>query len=208
MTSRVAKPVKWLAQEFFYFVLYNLPLLFLVGFFTYRTFFVGRLNWALLLFLVSLSLMIVCRVATYYYSGINHNILYKFAVGLSALLMIVALGVQTVRFIYVFSPGLASPTLPIILVRIAVVTTLLYVYALLVTGGFYLYYSGTIDLFWNAAPYHLPELPMLDKKRQHLRQVNLAARFFIRIVFFGGAASILTLFIGLAAWLFSRSNFW
>lgn len=207
MFTQVIKSTKELFQELFYFVFYNLPLLLLVGFFTYHTFLIGHLNWALVLALFSVSLMIICRVATYYYSGINHNLLYKLAVGLSGLLLIVALGVQTVRFFYVFLPGLAAPTLPIILVRIGIATAILYVYALFVTGGFYLYYSGMIDLFWNAAPYRLPELPLLDKKRQHLRQINISARFFIRTVFFGGAASIITLLIGFVAWLLNRTSF-
>lgn len=72
------------AKMLAFLLLENTFFLFLTVFFAYRTFFEGRLNWALLVLLVAFSLMFVCRVIAQYSQQARVGWLYRGLVLLSA----------------------------------------------------------------------------------------------------------------------------
>jgi hypothetical protein len=181
----------------------NLFFVLLVAFFAYRTFFEGRLNWALLVLLVALSLMTICRIVAQYSQKVRVGFIYRTLVLLSAGLLAMALGIQTLRFVFVFAPGLVEPTMPKILVRIGVTTAIGYVFALLFAFVYYLRAHGMLWEIWNGFADRLarPSLASEVVRHQDWRHIRFSNMVLIRTFFWGGVASILTLAVGLVAWL-------
>ena len=182
----------------------NAFLLFLAAFFAYRTFFLGRLNYALLILLSALCLIIVCRVIAQYSQKATVGLIYRGLVLLSAGLLVLALGIQTLRFVFVFAPGLADdPTLPKILVRIGITTADSYVIALILAFVYYLHAHSMLREIWNGfASRHTWPAPLSRPARyEEWRQIRFSNAVLIRTFFWGGLASIVTLTVGLVAWL-------
>ncbi|MEI6045540.1 MAG: hypothetical protein WCS37_14420 [Chloroflexota bacterium] len=188
-------------QEIFYFVVDNSFLIFFIAFFTYWTFFAGKLNWAMLVLVVALFLMIIGRVVYHFREKATTTYLYRAIVLLSATLLITALCIQTLRFIFVFTPGLSEPTLPKILVRIGVATTNFYLFALLIAFVYYLYTHGMTKLIWNGSLDRLLKGTFTSNRHQNWRQIHFSNNLLIYTFFGGGVASVVTLSIGLVAWL-------
>ena len=193
--------------EIFQFLISNFFLVFVIGLFVYRTFLVGNLNWALLLFVASLFVIIVCRTISYYRPAFTNTLGYWALVLLTLGLLVGAFATQTLRFVHVFSPGLAKLTLPVLLVRISVVTVTFYAYALLITLGCYLYVSQIFEALWDASPEKVSYTPLTAKERQHLKQVRFFAGIFIRTLVWGGTASIITVAVGFISWLLRDTHF-
>lgn len=197
----LTRSFKYIAQGLFSFLFHNLFLLFLIGFFAYRTFFLGRLNWALLVLLIALFLIIVCRAIAQYRRNLPTTLVYRTLVLLSIGLLLTAIFIQLNRLIFVFLPGLSEPTLPKILVRIGISTATLYVFALLVAFVYYMYAHDMTKLIWNGSINRLLDTTFSYKNRQHVDVVRSSNRLLIFILIWGGLASTVTLLIGLVAWL-------
>jgi hypothetical protein len=185
-------------RELGVFVWNNLLLLGLTFFFFYRTFLEGKLNWALLIFLMSLCGFIVCRVLTLG-QGRANVVAYRLIMLTSVTLLMIALFIQTMRFIFVFQPGLSSdPTLAKLLVRIGITSLVLYVFALVFAGAYYLHSHNMIKRLWN--PW-LPKLLDAVFAPQNWKQVRRSTLLFMRVLAWGGLATALLLGIGFVAWL-------
>lgn len=185
----------------FYFVAYNLFLLLLIGFFTYRTFFVGRLNWALLVLLVALTLITICRVLSQYRISVTNTLLYRVVLLAGVGLLIGAACIQTFRFVYVFLPGLADPTVSEVLVRIGIATATFYGYAVVVAFVYYLYAHEMTKAIWNGSVDRVLESTFVQRKKRNWQQVQFSTMVLLRTVFWGGLASVVTLAVGFVAWL-------
>lgn len=200
-TFDIARDFKPFLREACYFLVDNRFLLFFVAFFTYWTFFAGHLNKALVVLLVALGLMIVCRIVLHYREKAATTYLYRALVLLSAGLLVAALCIQTYRFIYVFAPGLAEPTLPKILVRIGVATTNFWIFALIIAFVYYLYAHEMTKLIWKGSLDRLLVSTFSSQRRQNWRQVRFSSLILLNTIFWGGLASFVTLAAGLVAWL-------
>lgn len=200
---RIVRQFKYLSQDaiYFYFLVDNFLLLFLVGFFTYRTFFLGRLNWALLVLLAALLMLVACRLIAQYREHASTTFLYRLMVLGSAGLLIAALCIQTTRFVFVFAPGLAEPTLSKILVRVGIATATFYVFALLLAFVYYLFAHDMTKIIWSGYMDRLLESTFSPNRRRNWRQVRFSNMVLVNTFAWGGLASVLTLMLGLIAWL-------
>lgn len=189
------------AKGFYYFFLSNFFLLLIVGFFAYRTFFLGILNWSLLLFVIALFLIIICRAIAQYRHNATATVIYRSFVLISAGLIITALFVQTNRFIYVFLPGLSEPTVSKILVRIGITTTMLYIYALVIAFIYYLYAHDMTRIIWGGKVDSLLDTTFHRKNRHTWQEVNLSNKILLYTLIGGGVLSAFTLLVGFMAWL-------
>jgi len=203
----IKQNLKPLFGDIFQFLVSNFFLVFVISLFVYRTFLVGNLNWALLLFVASLSVIIICRAISYYRPAFTATFGYWSLVLLTMALLVGAFAVQTLRFVHVFSPGLNKLTLPVLLVRISVVTVTFYAFALLMTLSCYLYVSQVFEALWDASPEKVSYVPLTSKDRRHLKQVRFFAGIFIRTLVWGGAASVITVGIGFISWLLRDTRF-
>jgi hypothetical protein len=188
--------------QIIYFLSFNLILLITAGVFAYRTFVLDRFNWALLILVIALFLINICRAIARYNEAATITLIYRIFVLLSVALLITALCVQTIRFIYVFVPTMTDFTLPKILVRVGITTTIFYIYALIISFIYYLYANEMLSAVWyGSLDRFLKHSILRDKARQKWRQGRFASIAFIYTFFLGGFASVLTLGIGLIAWL-------
>lgn len=184
-----------------YFIRYNVFLLLLTGFFAYRTFFVGNLNYALLILLIALLLIIVCQVLYKYVNNINVRVIYRVLILTSGMLLITSLCIQAMRFVDVFVPTLTEPTLAKILVRIGIVTVTLYVFGLFFTFVYYLYINDMLSLIWNGSLKRKLNPNSLKNLRSNWRKERFASIILVNLFIWGGFASITSLLIGFIAWL-------
>jgi hypothetical protein len=199
---KLVRQLKYLSQDaiYFYFLLDNLLLVFLIGFFTYRTFFVGRLNLALLVLLLSLFMIIGCRFVAQFRENATTTWLYRTMVVSSVGLMLAAICIQAVRFIYVFAPGLEEPTFSKIMVRMGIATATFYVFALVIAFLYYLYAHGMTRLIWNSYVDRLLQTTFSPNRRQNWRQIRFSNTILFNTFVWGGLASVVTLSVGLVSW--------
>lgn len=194
--------VKYGLLTVFYFIKYNFFLLLLICIFTYRTIFLNRLNYALLTFLLFLCLLIICQLIYRYCDNPRVRLLYRFLILLSFASLIMALCIQTLRFVYVFVPTLTEPSIPKILVRIGILTVTFYSFALVFAFIYHLYVHDMLSVIWNGSIERL--LGRNSSTANHhdkWRQERFSSLLFINILFWGGLASASTLAIGFIAWL-------
>lgn len=186
-----------------YCLVNNLFLLFLCAFFAYRTFFEGRLNWALLVLLIALFLIIVCRVIFQYRQSATTNIIYRGLVLLSVGLLCLALCIQTLRFVLVFVPTMTEFTLPKILVRVGVTTANFWVFALLFSFLYYLYTHEMTKVIWYGSVDRILQSAFAPRRHDehYWRRVRFSSLVLMHTIFWGGLLSFTTLTIGLIAWL-------
>jgi len=175
----------------------NLLLIGLTLFFFYRTFMVGRLNWALLVLLVALCGFIICRILSFGKGEVTKFAYRMFMLG-STGLFISAVFIQTIRFIFVFRPGLTDATIPKLLVRAGIVTLVLYIFALILTATYYLYAHNMLKRLWNPWLPGLLETVFAKRNWQQLRGSTL---ILMNTLLWGGLATGLMLGIGFVAWL-------
>lgn len=184
-----------------YFIRYNIFLLFLTGLFAYRTFFVGRLNYALLVLLISLALIIVCRVIYRYSKNTLIKFFYRLLILVGTSLLISAIGIQTLRFVYTFATTFNEPTLPKILVRIGIVTANFYAFALIFAFIYYLYVHEMLAVIWNGSLNRVLRGSSPRDRHNNWRRERFSSLVFLYTLFWGGLASVITLGIGFIAWL-------
>ncbi|NWJ45889.1 MAG: hypothetical protein HXX08_08425 [Chloroflexi bacterium] len=184
-------------QEFALFLWNNALLIGLSAFFFYRTFFEGRLNRALLLFLVALIGFLICRLLTFGRGKIN-QLAYRIVMLTSVSLFMVALFIQTMRFIFVFKPGLAEPTLSKLLVRVGIASLVLYIFGLIIATAYYLHAHDMFKRIWN--PW-LPNLLEAVFSQRNWKQVRRSTLILTRLLVWGGIITIILLGIGFAAWI-------
>ncbi len=184
-----------------YFLWDNFFVLGLIGFFIYWTFFNGRMNWALTVLLIAFALMVAARFLSRYRQNLIARSIYRTLVLFSAALPLTALCIQTVRFIFVFLPGLSEPTLPKILVRIGIGTTVIYAYSLVAALAYYLYTHDMFKIIWNGSPESILNSSFKPYQPQNWQRVRFSSLLMVKTIFWGGAVCILTLGVGLMAWL-------
>jgi hypothetical protein len=199
--TQAVKSISYFFKGLALFFVNNVFLLLVVGFFAYRTFFVGRLNWALLLFVIALFLIIICRAIAQYRESVTATAVYRSLVLLSAGLLLTAIFVQTNRFIYVFVPGLSEPTLAKILVRIGITTTTLYVYALIIAFIYYLYAHDMTKIIWSGKVNRFLDTTFSRKNRHTWEEVNFSNKILLYTLVGGAVLSAFTLGVGFIAWL-------
>jgi hypothetical protein len=199
--NNFGKGLAYFFKGLFFFFVNNILLLLIVGFFAYRTFFVNRLNWALMLFVIALFLIIICRAIAQYRESATATAIYRGLVLLSAGLLITAIFVQTNRFIYVFVPGLSEPTLAKILVRIGITMTTLWVYAIVIAFIYYLYAHEMTKIIWSGRVNRFLDTTFSRKNRHTWQEVNLSNKILLYTIVGGGILSIFTLIVGFVAWL-------
>ncbi|MBN9393181.1 MAG: hypothetical protein J0I20_34425 [Chloroflexi bacterium] len=198
----VFKGIKYGFVTLFQFIKYNFVLLFLTGFFAYRTFFLDRLNYALLALLLCLFFLVVCQAIYNYCDRPRIRIIYRTALVLSVTSLTMALCIQTLRFIYVFVPTLTEPTLSRILVRIGILTVTFYAYATIFAFIYYLYVHDMLSVIWNGSVKRLLRRnPSAAIRRDQWRRERFSSLLFINVLLWGGLASVLTLVVGFVAWL-------
>lgn len=196
------KGIKYSFITFFQFLKYNFFLLLLTGIFAFRTFFLDRLNYAILALLLALCLLIVCQVVYNYIDRPKFRIIYRFALLLSATSLIMALCIQTLRFVYVFVPTLTEPSISKILVRVGIVTVTFYVYAVVFAFIYYLYIHDMLSVIWNGSVERLlRRTPTASIRRDKWRQERFSSLLFVNVFFWGGLASVITLLVGFIAWV-------
>ena len=184
----------------------NAIVLTLIGFFVYWTFYAGRLNLALTALVGALALMIACRVVYHFNRSTVARLLYRTLVVMSAILIFAALAIQTVRFIYVFLPGLTEPTLPKILVRVGIVTATLWAFAVPTAFMYYLYVHDMTRLIWNGSVDRFLQSTLLSNRALTARRVRHANLLLWRTLLWGGALSATTLSIGVVAWAIAKAH--
>ncbi|MEI7554616.1 hypothetical protein [Candidatus Chlorohelix sp.] len=184
-------------KEFALFLWNNALLIGVSAFFFYRTFFEGRLNRALLLFLVALLGFLICRLLTFGRSKIN-QLAYRIVMLTSLSLFMVALFIQTMRFIFVFKPGLTEPTLSKLLVRVGISSLVLYIFGLVIASAYYLHAHDMFKRIWN--PW-LPNLLEAVFPQRNWKQVRRSTLILTRLLVWGGIVTIILLGVGFAAWL-------
>ncbi|HEX2916184.1 MAG TPA: hypothetical protein VH186_35820 [Chloroflexia bacterium] len=185
----------------FFIFINNFFLLALAGFFAYRTFIEGKLNWAVLVLLVSLLVFIACRVIFQYGEKATHHFFYRGLVLTGAGLFITAFVIQTWRFIEVFVPTMTEVTPAKILVRLGIATANFYVYALIFAFIYYLYAHNMTTVIWNGSVDRLLRNAFSPNERENWRRVHFSNLVLMRTFFWGGLASVVTLTVGLVAWL-------
>ncbi len=185
-----------------YILSFNFLLLAAGGIFVYRSIIHGQVNRALFILVLSLFLINICRVIARYNEDATVGFFYRFLVLTSTGLLISALVVQTIRFIYVFLPTMTAFTLPKILVRVGITTIVLYIYSLVIAFIYYLYATDMLTTIRNGSlDRFLSQSILRSKGRNKWRQAIFASKAFLFIFFWGGLASIVTLILGLVAWL-------
>jgi hypothetical protein len=184
------------------FIKYNFFLLLLTGIFAFRTFFLDRLNYAILALLLALCLLIVCQIVYNYIDRPKLRIVYRTALLLSTASLIMALCIQTLRFVYVFVPTLTEPSVSKIMVRVGIITVTFYVYAAVFAFIYYLYVHDMLSVIWNGSVERLlRRTPSANIRRDKWRQERFSSLLFVNVFFWGGLASIITLIAGFIAWL-------
>ena len=184
------------------FIKYNFLLLLLTGVFAYRTFFLDRLNYALLALLLCLFFLVVCQAVYKYCDRPKLRIIYRSALILSVTSLTMALCIQTLRFIYVFVPTLTEPTLSKILVRVGIITVTFYEYATVFAFIYYLYVHDMLSIIWNGSVKRLLRRnPSAAIRRDQWRRERFSSLLFLNVLLWGGLVSVLTLVIGFIAWL-------
>jgi hypothetical protein len=116
----------------------------------------------------------------------------------SVFLLIIALFIQTMRFIFVFKPGLAEPTLAKLLVRVGIASLVLYVFLMVFATVYYLHAHNMLQRLWN--PW-LPKLLTAVFSRQNWKHERRSSLIFTRLLVWGGLTTALLLGIGFVAWL-------
>lgn len=197
----IAGKIKTNFVSFLYFVRYNFFILFLIGFFTYRTFFVGRLNYALLVFLISLLVIIICRFIYKYSVKSIIGFFYRILVLVGISLLISAVIIQTIRFAYTFATTFTEPTLAKILVRIGIVTLNFYIFTLIFAFIYYLYAHEMLSIILDGSIKRLRRNSSYKPTFNNWRQERLSSLIFIYTFFWGGFATVFTLGVGFIAWL-------
>lgn len=187
--------------SFFDFVKYNIILLFLAGLFTYRTFFVGRLNYALLVLLISLFVIIICRLIYHYNKNPFITWLYRTLVLSGTALLFCAIGIQLLRIIYTFTTTFTEPTPAKILVRVGIVTTIFYFFALIFSFIYYLYVNELLAAIWSGSIERAIKTSSSAKLHMGWYRQRISTLIFLHILFWGGLLTIATLGIGFIAWL-------
>ncbi len=200
-TLKVYQKLKISVLICFTFLRYNVLLLFLVGLFFYRTFLVGRLNYALLILLSSLFVIIICEVIYNYNRNVLIRYLYRVLIFTGISLLIVAVVIQLLRFAYIFTSTFTEVTLAKILVRVGILTANLYILGLIFTFVYYLYVHKMLAVVWNGSFYPILKSFPSGRSDTSWRRERIASLIFIYTLFWGGLATIITLGLGFIAWL-------
>ncbi len=181
----------------------NILLLGLISFFIYWNFYNGRQNWALSVLIVALGVMVISRWLSHYYQIQLARLIYRGLLITSVALLLSALCIQTVRFVFVFLPGLSEPTLSKILVRVGILTFIVYAYTLTAVFMYYLYIQGLLNFIWHGSAEYLikSKTQFAVYQRHKWRSLRFSSLLLMGTFFWGGLASCLGLGVGLVAWL-------